>query len=62
MLQPNAPDDSVSVSVSTSFVAVLQLELSAEYRQRNLGNTNSVVDLARVAERVQPLDATDARA
>eukprot|EP00959_Pyramimonas_sp_CCMP1952_P298168 6236755-Pyramimonas_sp.AAC.1 len=38
-------------SPRTSSLAVLQLELSAEYRQGDFRNTNSIVNLARVAER-----------
>eukprot|EP00959_Pyramimonas_sp_CCMP1952_P250317 5232195-Pyramimonas_sp.AAC.1 len=63
MLQPNALDDSLWVSVRTSSVAVLQLEYNAEYRapHREI-ETNGVVDLARVAERVQACRCNDARA
>eukprot|EP00959_Pyramimonas_sp_CCMP1952_P336166 7039229-Pyramimonas_sp.AAC.1 len=56
MQQPNAPHASGSCSVRTSSVALLQPELRAKIdstSQDHSNNTNSFVDLARAAGRVQ---------
>eukprot|EP00959_Pyramimonas_sp_CCMP1952_P293938 6147488-Pyramimonas_sp.AAC.2 len=65
MQQTNAHDDVKSVSVRISSVALLQPELRANIdstSRDDSNNTNSFANRARVADRVQPLDATDERA
>eukprot|EP00959_Pyramimonas_sp_CCMP1952_P380549 7972689-Pyramimonas_sp.AAC.1 len=56
MQQTNAPGDTESVHVRTSSVAPLNLELNTETDitgQNDSKNTNSLTDLARVADRDQ---------
>eukprot|EP00959_Pyramimonas_sp_CCMP1952_P108950 2278115-Pyramimonas_sp.AAC.1 len=56
MQQTKGPDDSVSVSVRMSSLALLQPELRAKTdstSQDDSSGTNSFADLARVVDRVQ---------
>eukprot|EP00959_Pyramimonas_sp_CCMP1952_P361776 7576703-Pyramimonas_sp.AAC.1 len=56
MLQTNGPDNSESVSLRMSSVALLQPEIRAKTdstSQDDSNDTNSCADLARVADRVQ---------
>eukprot|EP00959_Pyramimonas_sp_CCMP1952_P474037 9502762-Pyramimonas_sp.AAC.1 len=65
MQQPNASDASGSFSLRTSSVALLQSELRAKIdstSQDDSNNMNSFANLARVSDRVQPLNATGGRA